>query len=106
MNQIPKPPAGIDHLAVLGAGEAGGVRVVPQEPPQRPDALGLRENLRGTRRVVANYVLLQLCRGVHCVDLGESFQTHIYFLVLAKLRFDTAENEPCKVCRGRSTRTA
>ena len=33
---------------------------------------------------------------MHCVDLGESFQTHIY---LQKFRFDTAENEPCKVCR-------
>ena len=33
------------------------------------------------------------CKGVHCVDLGESFPTSIYFLVLAKIRFDTAENE-------------
>ena len=23
-------------------------------------------------------VILELCKGVHCVDLGESFQTHIY----------------------------
>ena len=35
------------------------------------------------------------CKGVHCVDLGESFPTSIY---LAKCGFDTAENEPCKVC--------
>ena len=36
------------------------------------------------------------CRGVHCVDLGESFQTHNCFF--SKFGFDTAENEPCKVC--------
>ena len=96
MNQIPKPPAGIDHLAVLGAGEAGGVRVVPQEPPQRPDALGLRENLRGTRRVVANYVLLQLCKGVHCVDLGENFPTHILLQNLASIQPRTS---PVKFAR-------
>ena len=29
------------------------------------------------------------CKGVHCVDLGESFP---------KFGFDTAENEPCKIC--------
>ena len=23
-------------------------------------------------------MILELCKGVHCVDLGESFQTHIY----------------------------
>ena len=34
---------------------------------------------------------------MHCVDLGESFQTHTEYL-LAKFRFDTAENEPSKVC--------
>jgi len=35
---------------------------------------------------------------VHCVDLGESFPTSIYYLLilLAKFGFDTAENEPCK----------
>ena len=40
-----------------------------------------------------------LCRSrrVHCVDLGESFPTSIYYL-LAKFGFDTAENEPCEVC--------
>ena len=38
------------------------------------------------------------CKGVHCVDLGESFQTQtrIYYL-LAKFGFDTAENEPSKL---------
>ena len=24
-------------------------------------------------------MILELCKGVHCVDIGESFQTHIYF---------------------------
>ena len=44
-----------------------------------------------------------MCKGVHCVDLGESF--HVFFrrelsnaYFLAKFRFDTAENEPSKVC--------
>ena len=33
---------------------------------------------------------------MHCVDLGESFPTSIYYL-LAKFGFDTAENESSKV---------
>ena len=36
--------------------------------------------------------------GVYCDDLGESFHMSIYYL-LAKFGFDTAENEPCKVCQ-------
>ena len=32
------------------------------------------------------------------VDLGESFHTSIYYL-LAKIGFDTAENEPAKNCK-------
>ena len=40
------------------------------------------------------------CKGVHCVDLGESFPTSIYYL-LAKFGFDTAENELSKVCRSK-----
>ena len=57
--------------------------------------------------------IAELCKGVHCVDLGESFQTLSVSLLLnllleqdsysnayllAKFGFDTAENEPCKVC--------
>ena len=34
------------------------------------------------------------CKGVHCVDLGESFPTRIY---LQKIGVDTAENEPLEV---------
>ena len=37
------------------------------------------------------------CEGVDCVDLGESFQMSIYYL-LPKFGFDRAENEPCKFC--------
>ena len=33
-----------------------------------------------------------MSNGVHCVDLGESFPT------IALIGFDTAENEPRKVC--------
>ena len=42
-------------------------------------------------------MILKQCKGVHCVDLGESFPTHL----LAKFGFATAENEPCEVCRWR-----
>ena len=42
-------------------------------------------------------MILDQCKGAHCVDLGESFQTHILnYYFLAKFRFDTAENEPAK----------
>ena len=34
------------------------------------------------------------CKGVHCVDLGESFPTSIY---LQKIGVDTAENEPLEI---------
>ena len=34
---------------------------------------------------------------MHCVDLGESFPTHIQYF-LAKFGFDTDENEPFQVC--------
>ena len=37
------------------------------------------------------------CKGVHCVDLGESFPTSIYLHLLATFGFDTAENERLKV---------
>ena len=37
------------------------------------------------------------CKGVYCVDLGESFQMNISYL-LAKISFDTAEDEACNVC--------
>ena len=40
------------------------------------------------------FELRERCKGVHCVDLGESFPTHIF---LAKFGFDTAENEPLEV---------
>ena len=43
-------------------------------------------------------VILELCKGMHCVDLGESFQTHILNYFLENFGFDTAENEPCKIC--------
>ena len=30
--------------------------------------------------------IAELCKGVHCVDLGESFQTHIYLQTLASIQ--------------------
>ena len=62
---------------------------------------------------MAKNALGERCKGVHCVDLGESFSVspHVPFLnllfeqianfnehLLAKFGFDTAEKEPCKVC--------
>ena len=40
---------------------------------------------------------------MHCVDLGESFPTHIFLQTLASIQpslpaSQPAENEPCKVC--------
>ena len=32
------------------------------------------------------------------VDLVKSFQKSVYLIILAKIGFDTAENEPFKVC--------
>ena len=45
------------------------------------------------------FEIRERCKGMHCVDLGESFQTSIYYL-LARCGFDTAENEPCKKFAG------
>ena len=35
-------------------------------------------------------VILELCKGVHCEDLGESFQTHIYLQKLASIQARTS----------------
>ena len=35
-------------------------------------------------------MILELCKGVHCVDLGESFQTHIYLRNLASIQQRTS----------------
>ena len=39
------------------------------------------------------FEIRERCKGVHYVDIGKSFPTSISYL-LAKLGFDTAENEP------------
>ena len=31
-------------------------------------------------------MIFELCKGVHCVDLGDSFQTHIYLQTLAPIQ--------------------
>ena len=41
-------------------------------------------------------VILELCKGVHCVDLGESFPTHIYLQNLASIQPRTS---PVKFAR-------
>ena len=53
--------------------------------------------------------ILEQCKGVLCVDLGESLQTHIYLKNLASIQpiflkivrstaAAAAEKEPCKFC--------
>ena len=53
----------------------------------------LRPRAPRSRRV---NVILELCKGVHCVDLGESFQTHIYLQNLASIQPRTS---PAKFAR-------
>ena len=33
-----------------------------------------------------NFEIRERCKGVHCVDLGESFPTHIYLQILASIQ--------------------
>ena len=51
----------------------------------------LEEKQKGIAIFIENCEITE-CKGVHSVDLGESF------LTLAKFGFDTAKNEPSKVC--------
>ena len=54
--------------------------------------------------------IAELCKGVHCVDLGESFQTHIFLQNLASIqprtslvKFDhLAEKSECRICPRRA----
>ena len=41
-------------------------------------------------------VLLDLCNGVHCGDLGESFQTYIYLQNLPSIQPRTSPRKVCK----------
>ena len=41
-------------------------------------------------------MILELCKGVYCVDLGESFQTHMYLQILASIQPRTS---PVKFAR-------
>ena len=38
-------------------------------------------------------VLKELCKGVHCVDLGESFPTHIFLQNLASIQPRTSPSK-------------
>ena len=42
-------------------------------------------------------MILEQCKGVYCVDLGESFQTHVYLQNLASIQPRTS---PPKLGRG------
>ena len=47
----------------------------------------------------SNFEIEERCKGVHCVDLGESFPTiaNSNEYLLAKIGVDTAENAPLEV---------
>ena len=55
--------------------------------------LGLQNSCRNNFR---KNVTLEQCKGVHCVDLGESFQTHIFLQKLASIQPKTS---PVKFAR-------
>ena len=56
--------------------------------PRPPPGLGLRG--LGLAKLA---LILERCKGVHCVDLGESFQTHIYLQNLASIQPRTSPNK-------------
>ena len=37
-------------------------------------------------KILTKNEITELCKGVHCVDLGESFQTHIFLQNLASIQ--------------------
>ena len=47
------------------------------------------------------FEIRERCKGVHCVDLGESFQTHIYLQDLASIQLRTS---PLKFVASRDDR--
>ena len=46
-------------------------------------------------------MIAELCKGVHCVDLDESFQTHIYLQNLASIQPRTSPTKFGRSPRGR-----
>ena len=46
----------------------------------------MSENFRKFKAKIWKNVILELYKGVHCVDLGESFPTHIYLQNLASIQ--------------------
>ena len=51
-------------------------------------------------------MILKQCKGVHCVDLGESFQTHIYLQNLASIQPRTSPLKFAMRVAGRQIRLA
>ena len=51
-------------------------------------------------KFLAKFEIAELCKGVHCVDLGESFQTHIFLQNLASIQPRTS---PFKFARSPRT---
>ena len=52
--------------------------------------------MQNSANTLAENVILEQCTGVYRVDLGESFQTHIYLLNLASIQPRTS---PVKLAR-------
>ena len=53
-------------------------------------------NLAKICKILTKNEITELCKGVHCVDLGESFQTHVYLQNLASIQPRTS---PVKFAR-------
>ena len=58
---------------------------------------------RGQPDFLEKSEITELCKGVHCVDLGESIQTHIFLQILASIQPRTS---PVKFARSSRTPTS
>ena len=79
-----------------------------QPPPNLTEEMGetvddVIKYMKSTAEHLRKIEIAELCKGVHCVDLGESFATYIYSILLANFGFDTAENGPLKFAASRRT---
>ena len=57
-----------------------------QAEAEKTAAAKLREEVPFANLRFEKNVILEQCKGVHCVDLDESFQTHIYLQNLASIQ--------------------
>ena len=63
--------------AMLGPPPVAEPEMPPALPPQQNDRLASPRARVVDSSALLPSTILEQCKGVHCVDLGESFQTHI-----------------------------